>query len=159
MFGIPVASEMVSGVKVKFTPARFTWPSCKCRTNKWTNSWWCWIWAIISQYWKHECCWKHAIAIGQTCNWVKEVGSSLTCLPLLWGLLDTLSSVVESLPCSYSCSYVESVFVMVLKARCMFGLFENDKMVFLSSIAKYAKGKWGTVVKKKQWEKWTVKWD
>ena len=65
MFGIPVAWEMVSGVKVKFTPARFTWPSRKCRANKWTNSGWCWIWDIISQYRNHECCWKHVIASGQ----------------------------------------------------------------------------------------------
>ena len=124
MFGILVAWEMVSGVKVKFTLARFTWTLRKCRTNKRTNSWWCWIWAIISQYWKHECCWKHAIASGQACNWVKEVGSSLTCLPLLWGLLSTLSSAVESLSCSYSFSYDEFVSVMVLKARCMFGLLK-----------------------------------
>ena len=118
MFGIPFTLEIVSGVKVKFIPARFTWPLWKCRTNRWANSWWCWVREIISKYWKHDWHWKQSIASGHACNWVKEVGSSLTCLPLLWDLLGTLSSVDESLSCSYPCSYGESVSDMVLKCVC-----------------------------------------
>ena len=142
MFGIPVAWEMVSGVKVKFTPARFTWPSRKCRKNKRTNSGWCWIWDIISQYRKHECCWKHVIASGQACNWAKEVGSSLTCLPLLWDLLGTFSSVVESLSCSYPCSYDEFVSDMMLRTRCLTSMCwymygENKSLFFKTKCATY----------------------
>ena len=69
------------------------------------------------------------MASGQACNSVKEVGSSLTCLPPLRGLLGTLSSVVESLSCSYSCSYDESVSIMVLQYICQVYVWFGLKMI------------------------------
>ena len=104
MFGMPVVTDMVSGVNVKVTPAKIDCPPCRWSAKRRANSWWTLTFATLWQNSKHAKCWRHDIARGHACNSVRVFGSSLTCLPLRWFLLGACSPEAVSLWVSSSYS-------------------------------------------------------
>ena len=158
MFGIPVTWEMVSGVKVKFTPARFTWPSHKCRTNKRTNSWWCWIWEQSSHNTENmNVAESMPLQVGRPAIEPKKWAP-------LWRACHfyETSSVHLALRLSHCLAHILAhmmnlsltwCFVMCITSICWYICGENKSLVCLKMRnrcfcfnAKYAKGKWRAVV-------------
>ena len=145
MLGIPVATDMVSSVNVKVTPAKMDCPPCRWSEKSQANSWWTLMFSTLWKNSKHAKCWKQDIARGHACNSVRVFGSSLTCLPLPWCLLGACSPKAVSLWVSSSYSDETSDAMTVVRELNLGCPLIIVKLEFALKICHQGDNKTGTI--------------